>query len=374
MKCVCHAICAEIYSIKNDICNNTKMVYMNKLTRAKNRITLQSTKRRSKRGGMFENQISLLPKLRRSQSVVSMPLSSYAHRNLIAMAGPLVHLSKKFFHNSTFKSVMQNKMKLNQMRLMCLESANDFRKNNDFENAARMFGKAIGLGSLPARAELASLILTGRINSLGLGEPHSEARFMKVHELVYGANDPDCKGVLALLYLYTQTRAGSKFSILHPPPNDPAFIRSAQHGWNFPWTYALPLAEESSDAKSKYGILALGRYVLLLAHIDNLDFEDTNERIRKEEGKKLHDKQLVSELNVEAEQLRAEAQENKQNGIRLMLKAANPPYNYDYAQFACSQLPLEDGGDPKYHAMATAQGWIESWGERGEWYNLVGLR
>lgn len=350
---------------------------MNKLTRAKNRITSQRTKRRSKRGGMFESQIALLPKLRRpkSNSVVSMPLSSHAHNKLIAMSRMSDILSNQFSDDSTFNKMMQRQMKLNKTRLMFLESANDFRKKNDFENAARMFSKAIELGSLPARAELASLILTGRINSLGLGEPHSEARFMKGHELVYGVNDPDCKGVLALLYLYTQTRAGWTFSILHPPPpNDPAFIRSAQHGWNFPWTYALPLAEESSDAKSKYGILALGMYELLLAHIDKLDFEDINKRIRKEEGKKLHDKQMVSEWNIEADQLRAEAQENKQNGIRLILKAANPPYNYDYAQFACSQLPLEDGGDPKYHAMATAQGWMESWGERCEWSNIVGLR
>lgn len=292
--------------------------------------TLKNVKGRVKRGGMFEAQTHKLLKSR--------PVSSKTKLKSTAQSGQtdllLARLGIPTDHNpqSSMQFATQSYIKAKQRRLdILLEGIKEFRERNDFINAALLLRQAIYLGSLPARAELADFFRTGRtLKDSRVWEEYygNPQRYHdKAHALVYGQYDPDCKGVLALLYLDS---TANHMVFYDRPRHDPALKRSEPH-WYDPSHYALPLAQESADAGSKYGIYALGMWHLQ----DARKKSDASRTLQRE----MHDRESADddEKKRKITQLRLEIKASECEGVRLIGIAASPPYNYDQAQFRYAQ-------------------------------------
>ena len=286
----------------------------------------KNAKRRIKRGGMFEAQTHKLLKLRpvSSKTILKSTAQSGQTDLLLARLGiPTDHnpqSSMQFATQSRIKAKQRHKDMLDKL----LEGIKEFRERNDFINAALLLRQAIDLRYLPARAELADFFRTGRtlkysrVRDEYYGNP--QRYYDKAHALVYGQDDPDCKGVLALLYLDS---AANHMVFYDRPSHDPALNPSEPH-WYEPSHYALPLAQESADAGSKYGIYALGMWNLQDA------------RKKADEANRVADLQN-EDTKKEIMKMRLEVKASQCEGVRLIGIAASPPYNYDQAQFMYAQ-------------------------------------
>jgi TPR repeat protein len=288
-------------------------------------------KRRGKRGGMFEAQTH---KLLNS----SRPVSSKTKLKSTALSGQtdllLSRLGIPTHPNpqSSMQFAILSRIKAKQRHIdlldKLLEDSKEFRKRNDFVNAALLLRQAIELGSLPARAELADFFRTGRRmkpNPNAWDEYYDgQNEHNKAHELVYGQDDPDCKGVLALLYLdYLDNHDCFNWRL----PNDPLFRIGSHRQMG---EAALPLAQISADAGSKYGICALGRW----------NMQDA--RKKADEAKRVEEHMFAKDLQnedtkKEIMKMRLEVKASQCEGVRLIGIAASPPYNYDQAQFMYAQ-------------------------------------
>jgi TPR repeat protein len=98
--------------------------------------------------------------------------------------------------------------------------------------------KAIGMGSLKARACLAAMLLHG--NTLGIAKDY-DTNFPRAFNLVAHIEDPDCEGVLAMCFHF----------------HDLAFNYLSGKSM---LDERLRLAKKSADAGSKYGHFALGSF------------------------------------------------------------------------------------------------------------------
>ena len=345
-------------------------------------------KRRGKRGGMFEAQAHP------DYSAMKMPsMSPKTNSKFIALAGQSdllldrlgMHAARDLKQSPQFaiqsyiegkQRHFEGKKRATALANKLLEDSKEFRKRNDFVNAALLLRQAIDLGSLPARAELADFFRTGRRMK---EDPNDWDKYYddqnnhnKAHELVYGQDDPDCKGVLALLYLdYLDHRDNFSWRL----PNDPLFDIDARTQMG---EAARRLAQESEAAGSKYGVYALGRWNWWNAREIHLrvgrimsvaDCDDDAEMGLPPSG----------ETNDERiERLRSEIRRAQRDGVVLIGIAANPPYSYDVAQHVYAtcitnyvdgvSLMHEPGKDQysvsaesdKYFEMAAAQGFRES--------------
>ena len=290
-------------------------------------------KRRGKRGGMFEAQTHKLLNSSRPVSsktiLKSTALSGQTDLLLARLGIPADHnpqSSMQFATQSRIKAKQRHKDMLDEL----LEGIKEFRKRNDFINAALLLRQAIDLRYLPARAELADFFRTGRtLKDSRVWEEYygnPQRYYEKAHALVYGQDDPDCKGVLALLYLDS---TDNHMVFYDKPRHDPALNPSEPH-WYEPSHYALPLAQESADAGSKYGICALGRWNMQYA------------RKKADEAKRVEEHMFAKDLQnedtkKEIMKMRLEVKASQCEGVRLIGIAASPPYNYDQAQFMYAQ-------------------------------------
>jgi hypothetical protein len=282
---------------------------------------------------------------------------------LLARLGIPTHHDPQY--SMQFALLSRIKAKQRQMHVL-LEDIKQFREMNDFVHAALALRKAIHLRDLPAaRAELADFFRTGRPMKENTrrdeyydGENHHN----KAHALVYGQDDPDCKGVLALLYLdYLDNEENFGWDL----PNDPLFGSKMQMGEM--GEAAMRLAQESKDAGSKYGIYALGRW--------NFRWNV------REISNQMHHQMRVSPSGETIEQLRSELLRSIRDGVTLIGIAANPPYSYDVAQYAyadCVKIAYAEGvkidddedyysisdKSEKYFEMAAAQGFRGTIGMR----------
>ena len=105
--------------------------------------------------------------------------------------------------------------------------------------AVEQLEKAIGMGSLKARACLADMLLHG--NTVGIAKDYVN-NFPKAFALVVDIDDDDCKGVLALCCRQFHPLA-------HAHLNGKSMFDETKR-----------LATESADAGSKYGHFALGSF------------------------------------------------------------------------------------------------------------------
>ena len=309
----------------------------------------KNAKRRIKRGGMFEAQTHKLLKLRpvSSKTILKSTAQSGQTDLLLARLGiPTDHnpqSSMQFATQSRIKAKQRHKDMLDKL----LEGIKEFRERNDFINAALLLRQAIDLRYLPARAELADFFRTrrtlkdSRVWEEYYGNP--QRYYDKAHALVYGQDDPDCKGVLALLYLDST----DNYMVFYDrPSHDPALNPSEPH-WYEPSHYALPLAQESADAGSKYGIYALGMW-----NLQDARKKSDEARTLKQEMHEMHDRATPAataanrvcvesadddEKKQKITQLMLEVKASQCEGVRLIGIAASPPYNYDQAQFMYAQ-------------------------------------
>ena len=282
---------------------------------------------------MFEAQTHKLLKLRPVSSKTILKSTAQSGQTDLLLARlriPTDHnpqSSMQFATQSRIKAKQRHKDMLDKL----LEGIKEFRERNDFINAALLLRQAIDLRYLPARAELADFFRTGRtlkdsrVREEYYGNP--QRYYDKAHALVYGQDDPDCKGVLALLYLDS---TANHMVFYDRPRHDPALKRSEPH-WYDPSHYALPLAQESADAGSKYGIYALGMWHLQ----DARKKSDASRTLQRE----MHDRESADddEKKRKITQLRLEIKASECEGVRLIGIAASPPYNYDQAQFMYAQ-------------------------------------
>jgi len=324
----------------------------------KNGPRLKKLKTMKKKGGMFDRQTFEFFKKSR-------PVSSKTKLKSTALSGQtylLLHrLGIPTGHNpqSSMQFATHSRINANQRHTYVLdkllEDSKRFRERNDFINAALLLRQAIDLGSLPARAELADFFRTGRtMKDYRVWDDYYGAPqryYDKAHALVYGQDDPDCKGVLALLYLDS---AANHMVFYDRPRHDPALNPSEPH-WHSPSHYAFPLAQESADAGSKYGIYALGMWHLQDAR------KKADKARRMEEAD--HDFRLSSpapsrwslwnllpsrqsadavgdEKKQKITQLKLEIKASECEGVKLIGIAASPPYNYDQAQFMYGRFYL----------------------------------
>ena len=334
-------------------------------TRLKKLKTLKM-KRRVKKGGMFDPiTFKFLKKSR--------PVSSKTKGKSIALSGHAGLLLQRLgtqsvrVNPSLTPSRINAKQRHSDVIDTLLEESKEFRERNDFENAALRLRQAIDLGSLPARAELADFFRTGRtMKDYRVWDDYYGAPYRyydKAHALVYGQDDPDCKGVLALLYLDS---AANHMVFYDRPRHDPALNPSEPH-WHSPSHYAFPLAQESADAGSKYGIYALGMWHLQ----DARKKADKARRMEEEEEEEAdHDirlsspapsrwslwnlfpsrqsadavgdekKQKIDEKKQKITQLKLEIKASECEGVIRIGIAASPPYNYDQAQFMYGRFYL----------------------------------
>jgi hypothetical protein len=287
-------------------------------TRLKKLKTLKM-KRRVKKGGMFDRQTFEFFKKSR-------PVSSKTKGKLTALSGHTDLLLQRLGTQSvrdpsSTPSRITAKQRHSDVIDTLLEKSKEFRVRNDFINAALLLRQAIDLRSLPARAELADFFRTGRtmtdyrVWDDYYGAPY--AYYDKAHALVYDQDDPDCKGVLALLYLDS---AAHPTVFYERPRHDPAFDPS-EPDWHDPSHYALPLAQESADAGSKYGIYALGMW-----HLQDA-------RKKADEANMLENDLQNEDTTKEIMKMRSEVKASECEGVRRIGIAASPPYNYDQAQF-----------------------------------------
>jgi hypothetical protein len=281
-------------------------------------------KRRVKKGGMFDPiTFKFLKKSR--------PVSSKTKGKLTALsghAGLLLKLlgTQSVRNPSSTPSRINAKQRRSDVIDTLLKDSKEFRERNDFEKAALQLRQAIVLGSLPARAELADFFRTGRtLKDHHVWDDYYGATYEyydKAHALVYGQDDPDCKGVLALLYLDS---AADPTVFYERPRDDPAFNPS-DPDWHSPSHYALPLAQESADAGSKYGIYALGMW-----HLQ--DARKKADEANRMENHMLKNGLQKEDTTKEIMKMRSEVKASECEGVRRIGIAASPPYNYDQAQF-----------------------------------------
>jgi hypothetical protein len=294
--------------------------------------TLKNIKRRGKRGGKFEAQTYKLLKF-------SQPVSSKTKRKAIALSGQTdllfdrlgipAHPNPQSSPQFATKSYVQKKQRHSDVLDKLLEDIKKFRKRNDFVNAALPLRQAIELGYLPARAELADFFRTRRQMMKNPNERDEyymgENAHNKAHSLVYGRDDPDCKGVLALLYL-DHLDHHDDFSSWRLP-NDPLFsalMDEDQHNARDQMGEAANrLAQQSQADGSKYGVYALGRWNWWNA-------SEISNRLARAEMKVSPSGETDDEMIA---QLRSEFRRAKRDGVMLIGIAANPPYSYDVAQY-----------------------------------------
>jgi hypothetical protein len=343
----------------------------------KNGTRLKKLKTMKKKGGMFDRQTFEFFKKSRpvSTKLKSTALSGQTKLILQRLGIPTGHnpqSSMQFATHSRINAKQRHTYVLDKL----LEESKEFRERNDFENAALRLRQAIDLGSLPARAELADFFRTGRtMKDYRVWDDYYGAPqryYDKAHALVYDQDDPDCKGVLALLYLDSAADATVFYK---RPRHDPALNPSEPH-WHSPSHYAFPLAQESADAGSKYGIYALGMWHLQDAR-KKADKARRMEEEEEEEEEADHDirlsspapsrwslwnlfpsrqsadavgdekkqkidekKQKIDEKRQKITQLKLEIKASECEGVKLIGIAASPPYNYDQAQFMYGRFYL----------------------------------
>lgn len=304
-------------------------------TRLKKLKTLKM-KRRVKKGGMFDPiTFKILKKSPVSSKTKGKSIAQSGHADLLLQR---LGTQSVRVNTSLPPSRIKAKQRHSDVIDTLLEKSKEFRERNDFENASLRLRQAIDLGSLPARAELADFFRTGRtMKDYRVWDDYYGAPdryYDKAHALVYGQDDPDCKGVLALLYLDS---AADPTVFYERPRHDPALNPSEPH-WHSPSHYALPLAQESADTRSKYGIYALGMW-----HLQDA-------RKKADKAMRMENHMLENDLQNEDTmekimKMRLEVKASECEGVRRIGIAASPPYNYDQAQFMYGRFYSSGGSN-----------------------------
>jgi len=226
------------------------------------------------------------------------------HDPLSAVRAPLEGARARVIFNTTMDAIHA--------------SVDRFRARGDFANAVVQLDRALELGSMRARVELADILYDGRVGAISRVHADMDgARALLDVEDEVVRNNPDCMGLRVFFKMEEPSRQHDRVRLC----ND---------------------AVKSARANSKYGVFALGTCLMAESSRSIMNLEGTSPRVIRQRARALHcfeisananydraQNALGSECLTSAERQEqeqpnsAEAGRNRDKALRLFTSAAN---------------------------------------------------
>jgi TPR repeat protein len=226
------------------------------------------------------------------------------HDPLSAVRAPLEGARARVIFNTTMDAIHA--------------SVDRFRARGDFANAVVQLDRALELGSMRARVELADILYDGRVGAISRVHADMDgARALLDVEDEVVRNNPDCMGLRAFFELEEPSRQHDRARLCNE-------------------------SVKSARANSKYGIFALGTCLMAESSRSIMNLEGTSPRVIRQRARALHcfeisananydraQNALGSECLTSAERQEqeqpnsAEAGRNRDKALRLFTSAAN---------------------------------------------------
>ena len=236
---------------------------------------------------------------------LGIPMANHHHDPLSATQAPLEGARARVMLNTTTDAIHAS---VDRLRARC-----------DFANAVVQLDRALELGSIRARVELADILYDGRVGAMSSVHADSDraCALVDVDDNEVVRNNPDCMGLRVFFKMEEPSRYHDRVRLC----ND---------------------AVKSARANSKYGMFALGTCLMAESSRSIMHLEGTSPRVIRQRARALNcfemsananydraQNALGSECLTSAERQEqeqpnsAEAGRNRDKALRLFTSAAN---------------------------------------------------